>query len=241
MLRAIPGGSSAGSGRDHGSSGSGPASTSNAVRANATVRVRVVTQSSDGAAGSTPRVGTTPRVGLRPTRPLNAAGTRPLPAVSVPSARGTTPTATATALPELLPPLTCAAEETLAQAPYGERVPTSPVANWSMFVLPTGTAPASSSRRTAVAERAAGSVRAGQAAVVGIPATSMLSLTANGSPASGPSSAGASAATSAAVSTRMNAGWSSSARVAGAGEVVVTAGSSGRARRRTRRAAASGC
>ena len=40
---------------------------------------------------------------------------------------------------------------TLEQAPYGERVPTSPVANWSRFVLPTGSAPAASSRRTAAA------------------------------------------------------------------------------------------
>jgi len=33
--------------------------------------------------------------------------------------------------------------------PNGERVPTSPVANWSMFVLPMQIAPASSSRLTA--------------------------------------------------------------------------------------------
>src|SRR3954447_15747921 len=192
MVRATPGGRTAGAGRDHGSSGSGPASTPSAVRASATVRVKVVTQSSDGAAGSTPRVGTRPRVGFIPTSPLNAAGTRPLPAVSVPSASGTTPAATATALPELLPPLTWSAEKTLAQAPYGERVPTTPAADWSISVCPTGPAPASSSRRTAGAERAAGSVREGQAAVVGTPATSMLSFAANVSPASGPSGAGAS-------------------------------------------------
>src|SRR4051794_9780420 len=251
MVRATPGGRTAGAGRDQGSSGSGPARTPSAVRASATVRVKVVTQSSDGAAGSTPWVGTRPRVGFIPTSPLNAAGTRPLPAVSVPSASGTTPAATATALPELLPPLTWAAENTLLQAPYGERVPTRPVANWSMFVLPTSRAPASSSRRTTVADRAAGSVRAGQAAVVGIPATSMLSFTANGSPASGPSAAGASAAAPASSSSRMNAGWSEPAgaegwvegRAVARGEAVWTAviGSpSGLVRRRTRSGAASG-
>ncbi len=36
--------------------------------------------------------------------PLNAAGTRPEPAVSVPSAKATSPAATATAEPELEPP-----------------------------------------------------------------------------------------------------------------------------------------
>ena len=45
-----------------------------------------------------------PTVGLSPTMPLSAAGTRPDPAVSVPSANGTSPSATATAEPELDPP-----------------------------------------------------------------------------------------------------------------------------------------
>jgi hypothetical protein len=45
-----------------------------------------------------------PRLGLRPTMLLRAAGTRPEPAVSVPSASGTMPRATATADPELEPP-----------------------------------------------------------------------------------------------------------------------------------------
>ena len=64
-----------------------------------------------------PRTLTRPRVGLTPTMPLRAAGTRPLPAVSVPSANGTTPAATATALPELLPPLMWSSESTQWQAP----------------------------------------------------------------------------------------------------------------------------
>ena len=49
-------------------------------------------------------VETSPRLGLRPTMLLSAAGTRPEPAVSVPSASGTRPAATATAEPELDPP-----------------------------------------------------------------------------------------------------------------------------------------
>src|SRR4051794_41611948 len=142
MVRATPGGGTAGAGRDHGSSGSGPARTPSVVRASATVRVNVVTQSSDGAAGRTPRVGTRPRVGFMPTRPLNAAGTRPLPAVSVPSASGTTPAATATALPELLPPLTWRGGWTRWQAPYGHRGASTPGEYASILAMAVGAGPA---------------------------------------------------------------------------------------------------
>jgi hypothetical protein len=62
------------------------------------------TQSSVRHAGTTPSVLRSPRVGFSPTRLLNAAGTRPEPAVSVPSAKVTNPLATATAEPELEPP-----------------------------------------------------------------------------------------------------------------------------------------
>ena len=184
--RATPGGRATGAAREYGSAGSTSTTTSSTALAWATVRVRVVTQSSERQAGSTPRVEISPRVGLTPTSPLNAAGTRPEPAVSVPRASGTTPAATATALPLLDPPLTCAGCPTAVGLPNGLRVPTSPVANWSMFVLATGTAPAATRSATTCAWAVAGSVRTGQAAVVGSPATSMLSFTANGNPASGP-------------------------------------------------------
>ena len=62
------------------------------------------TQSSERQAGSTPRVDNSPRVGFMPTRLLNDAGTRPEPAVSVPSEKLASPSATATAEPELDPP-----------------------------------------------------------------------------------------------------------------------------------------
>ena len=55
-------------------------------------------------AGTTPRALDRPCVGFSPTMLLNAAGTRPEPAVSVPSAKATSPGATATAEPELEPP-----------------------------------------------------------------------------------------------------------------------------------------
>ena len=62
------------------------------------------TQSSVRQAGTTPLVLIAPRVGFSPTRALKAAGTRPEPAVSVPSENETSPRATATADPELDPP-----------------------------------------------------------------------------------------------------------------------------------------
>jgi len=75
------------------------------------------TQSSDRHAGTTPEVLSRPRVGLSPTMLLNPAGTRPDPAVSVPSAKLTSPDATATAEPEELPPGTIAASNGLRGVP----------------------------------------------------------------------------------------------------------------------------
>src|SRR6478672_7041150 len=109
------------------------------------------TQSNVRHAGTTPEVLRSPRVGFRPTRLLKAAGTLPEPAVSVPSEKLTRPRATATADPELDPPETYSSSNTQEQAPYGERTPTRPVANWSRFVLPIRIAPASKSRWTAKA------------------------------------------------------------------------------------------
>ncbi len=118
-------------------------------------RAKTVTQSSDRQAGTTPVAGMTPRVGFTPTTPFSAAGTRPEPAVSVPRARSTRPSATATAEPELDPPDIRAGSQALRTAPCGLRVPTSPVANWSRLALPRTTAPAARSRATAVASSAA--------------------------------------------------------------------------------------
>ena len=60
---------------------------------------------------------------------LNAAGTRPDPAVSVPSEKLTVFSATATAEPELDPPDTKLGSNALRHAPHGDLVPTRPVAN----------------------------------------------------------------------------------------------------------------
>ena len=76
-----------------------------------------------------PRAETLPTVGFSPTMLPNAAGTRPDPAVSVPSAKATIPAATAQAEPDDDPPGTSAGSKTLRGTPYGLRVPTRPVAN----------------------------------------------------------------------------------------------------------------
>ena len=88
------------------------------------------------------------------------------------------------------------------------RVPASPVANWSRLVLPTSTAPASRSFCTAGAVLSGTYEKEEQAAVVGIPATSMLSFTAKGNPASGPFAALACASASSCGTTWMKTGLS---------------------------------
>ncbi len=100
-----------------------------ACRPSSSVRAKIVTQSKLRQAGTTPVVGTSPYVGFTPTICWNAAGTRPDPAVSVPTPRSAMPSATTTADPELDPPDTRSGSRTSRTAPYGLRVPTSPVAN----------------------------------------------------------------------------------------------------------------
>jgi hypothetical protein len=68
------------------------------------VSAKIDTQSRLPQAGTTPSVDSRSKVGLTPTMFVKAAGTRPEPAVSVPSAKLTSPAATATAEPELEPP-----------------------------------------------------------------------------------------------------------------------------------------
>ena len=140
------------------------------------------TQSNDRHAGTMPRVLILPTLGFSPMMLLKAAGTRPDPAVSVPSAKLASPVATATAEPELEPPEMKSALKLFRQAPYGERVPTNPVANWSRLVLPSGIAPASSSLWTTVEDFGGTYEYSGHPAVVGTPARSILSLMTKGMP-----------------------------------------------------------
>jgi hypothetical protein len=66
----------------------------------------IVMQSAVLHAGTRPTVEIVPRVGFKPTTPLNADGTRVLPAVSVATVKETMFAATLTTDPEELPPET---------------------------------------------------------------------------------------------------------------------------------------
>ncbi|KAG1244717.1 hypothetical protein G6F65_021642 [Rhizopus arrhizus] len=92
--------------REYGSRSSKPPATSATSAASATVNAKIDTQSSVRQAGTTPAVLNQPLVGFKPTMLLNPAGTRPEPAVSVPSENAARPRATTDADPELDPPLT---------------------------------------------------------------------------------------------------------------------------------------
>jgi hypothetical protein len=71
--------------------------------------------------------------------------------VSVPSAHGAWPAATAAALPPLEPPGTRAVSHGLRTGPKAEFSFDEPMANSSWLVLPSSGAPASSRRCTTVA------------------------------------------------------------------------------------------
>ena len=74
-----------GAAREYGSSSSQSAITRSTASASSTVRANIEMVSSERHAGTTPRADTLPSVGFNPTILPNAAGTRPDPAVSVPS------------------------------------------------------------------------------------------------------------------------------------------------------------
>ena len=96
------------------------------LRASATEPATTVMVSSVRHAGTRPCAETVPFVGFKPMMPLKAAGTRPLPAVSVPKPKDTRPAATDTAEPLDEPPEMCASLNTLWGVPYGDRHPESP-------------------------------------------------------------------------------------------------------------------
>jgi len=90
--------------RLYASRGSARAVNARSSLASCAVAVKNVTQSRVRHAGTTPAVDNKPLLGLSSIRLFNAAGTRPEPAVSVPSAKLATPSATASDEPALEPP-----------------------------------------------------------------------------------------------------------------------------------------
>src|ERR1051326_2147383 len=110
------------------------------------------------------------------------------PPVSEPSAIGTIPAATAAADPPLDPPGIRSVAHGFRTGPNAEFSLDDPIANSSQFVFPMTTAPASSSRATAVASY--GGTYCSSIfddAVVRTPRVQRLSLSATGTPASGAS------------------------------------------------------
>jgi hypothetical protein len=125
---------------------------------------------------------------LSPTTPQNAAGWRTEPPVSVPIAAAASSPATAAAEPPDEPPGTRARSQGLRVILKPECSVDEPIANSSMFVLPSMTAPDALSRATAVASYAGTKFsRILELHVVRTPRVQNTSLTATGTPSSGPS------------------------------------------------------
>ncbi len=83
-----------------------------------------------------------------PTTPQSAAGWRIEPPVSVPSESGAKPAETAAAEPPEEPPGTRSVSHGLWVTPNAEFSVDEPIANSSMFVLPSETSPAAFTRVT---------------------------------------------------------------------------------------------
>src|SRR5918993_972277 len=122
-----------------------------------------------------------------PTTPHSAAGWRIDPPVSDPRAMGANPAATAAAEPPDEPPGTRLRSWGLRVGPKAEFSVELPMANSSRLVLPMATAPAAARRSTTVASYGGRQPsRILDEHVVGTPDVHMLSLSATGTPASGP-------------------------------------------------------
>src|SRR5690242_14475258 len=108
------------------------------------------------------------------------------PPVSVPIASGASYAAIEAALPPPEPPGMRPRSHGLFVAPYAEYSVDEPIANSSMFVLPSIGRPAARNRCTIVASYGGRQPsRILEAAVVGTPFVAITSLTAIGTPASG--------------------------------------------------------
>jgi hypothetical protein len=130
-----------------------------------------------------------PAVTFRPTMPHQPAGSRTEPPVSVPMAIGARPAATATAEPLDEPPGVrwTARSHGFRGVPMWVLVPQLPIANSTVWVLPSTIIPAAIARSARVA--VTGETRSAQTfepPVVTRPSRSTRSLSAMGTPWSGP-------------------------------------------------------
>ena len=136
-----------------------------------------------------------------PTAPHSDGGTRREPVVSVPTPPSAMPATTAAVAPDVDPPVTRSGSCGLRQSPWWGLRPSIPYASSLVWPLPTTTAPAARRRATAGASASGCQRHAAVPAVVGIPATSITSLTHTGIPHSGPGGAARAAARAASPST----------------------------------------
>ena len=138
----------------------------------------------------TPHFGTRPNVTFSPVCPLNDAGPRTEPPVSVPIPPSTIPVATAIPVPEDDPPAVRSRSHGFRGVGNGFSASGAPIANSDITSLPMITAPPARSR--SVTTESYPSPHAGSStsefAVVGWSAVASRSLSPNGIPCSGPRS-----------------------------------------------------
>ena len=135
-------------------------------------------------------IGTRPREGFSPTSPHQAAGIRIEPPPSLACAIGTARDATSAAAPPLDPPGPCSGFHGLRVGPCTAGAVSMLNANSGVALRTSETSPAAWKRPASVASRRAtkpSSMRLPNPS--GRPASGSVSLTANGTPPSGPSSA----------------------------------------------------
>ena len=156
------------------------------IATSATLRACTPTWSKRGDKGMTPSMGIAPWAGLKPTTPHRADGRRTEPKVSVPSATGAMPAATAAALPPEEPPGMCAGLCGLRVVWKAGLAEVSPSAPSCMLNMATGIMPAARSRATQAASRSARRSRnARMPPCQGWPPTAMLAFTPKGMPSNG--------------------------------------------------------
>src|SRR5262245_15427625 len=129
---------------------------------------------------------TRPYVGFTPVSDVNAAGCRIEPPVSVPVAAGVRRAATAAAEPPDEPPGTFFRSHGFFTGPYQLFSFDEPIANSSMFVLPSMTTPACDRRSTTVASYGAMKFdNIFEPHEVSTPSVQKMSLCTSGRPVSG--------------------------------------------------------
>jgi hypothetical protein len=128
-------------------------------------------------------------LGRSPTTLQNDAGLRSDPPMSLPSASGSIPAASAAAAPPLEPPADRSRSYGLRVVPKIGLKVCEPAAHSGTLDLPTSTAPADLTRSTTrLSKSETWSAITGEPNVVRQPRAWWVSLTANGSPCSGPTS-----------------------------------------------------